>query len=115
MEAGEGSGGGGFDRVLAGAAGEAGFEGDPSGGFDVETAFDQESEGALARRKGFGQQDADFRIAIFRHSGVVLPGHSSTKIVKKTAGELTGWIHDEAASRVAQIGGAARVIACTTP
>jgi hypothetical protein len=62
-----------------------------------------------------GQKDADFRVAIFRHSGVHLPGSGSTKIVDKTAEELPGWIGDETVTRLAAIGGAARVIACTTP
>lgn len=62
-----------------------------------------------------GEKSGDFRVAIFRHSGVLMPGSSSTKIIDKKASELSSWIASETAARLAAIGGADRVVACTTP
>jgi hypothetical protein len=64
-----------------------------------------------------GARSGDFRVAIFRHTAPLLPAeerHGLT-VLDKPADTLAAWIEDTVKARLAEIGGAERVISCTTP
>ena len=72
------------------------------------------------KRNAFGQQvprlsgavSGDYRIAIFRHSNVRLPGHGGI-ILAQSAASLPAFIRDTARDRLARLGGATRIRTCS--
>jgi hypothetical protein len=62
-----------------------------------------------------GAKDGGFRIVIFRHTAPLLPNdqRGDLLVLDKSAAELPGWIRDTVTGKLQEIGGPARIVACT--